>query len=100
MRDLITAAWSLRWVLAASTMIALAASAVVRRAEVVRWLGRVIATGKRLARDETVPRWLRWLFVFGLMPVPLFLDEIALIAAVATMALLYRDRLRAAWEAQ
>jgi hypothetical protein len=68
----------------------------VRRA--LGFLRRVIQTGKRLARDRSIPSWLRWLFVFGVMPVPLFLDEIALVLAVTLMAVFYRSTLRQAWE--
>lgn len=65
----------------------------------VRWLRRVIKCGKILARDSSIPGWLRWLFVFGVMPVPLCLDEIALVLAVGIMAVFYRNRLMLAWRA-
>lgn len=64
---------------------------------ITRFCGRVVRTGKTIARSDDVPRWLRWLFVFGVMPIPLCLDEIALVVAVGLMLVLYRATLRSAW---
>jgi len=60
---------------------------------------RVIRCGKAIARSSDVPRWLRWLFVFGVMPIPLCIDEAALVLAVALMLIAYRPALRRAWSA-
>ena len=62
-----------------------------------RFVKRVVRTGEYLATTPRLPRWLRWLFVFGLLPVPLFLDEAALVLAVAIMAVFYSAEFRAAW---
>jgi hypothetical protein len=60
---------------------------------------RVLRTARLLAEDSSIPGWLRWLFVFGLMPIPLFFDELALIVATAAMYVLHRDRVIRAWRA-
>lgn len=57
----------------------------------------VVRAGKVLAKDPTIPRWLRWLLVFGVAPVPLFLDEVALVAAVALLYLFHRATVASAW---
>jgi hypothetical protein len=44
-----------------------------------------------------VPRWIRWLFAFGLLPIPLFFDELALIVATGLMLLFHRTAVVAAW---
>lgn len=64
----------------------------------IEFTKRVIRTGKTLARDERIPNWLRWLFIFGVAPVPLFLDEVALVLAVGILAIAHRALLAEAWE--
>lgn len=59
----------------------------------------LIATATALARDARIPRWLRWLFAFGLMPIPLFFDELALIVATALMAVFHHRTVREVWQA-
>lgn len=61
-------------------------------------IGRLLVTGKLLARDPELPRWLRWLFVFGAAPVPFFFDEIALVIATALMLIFHRQRVVDAWQ--
>jgi hypothetical protein len=52
-----------------------------------------------LARDGEIPRPLRWLTVFGLLPIPGPIDEgVLLLVAVALFAF-YPDRIRGAWRA-
>ena len=63
----------------------------------MRFWRHLIATAKTLARDARIPRWLRWLFAFGLMPIPLFFDELALIIATAVMAVFHRSIVREVW---
>ncbi|HUY54401.1 MAG TPA: hypothetical protein VMV23_04515 [Candidatus Nanopelagicaceae bacterium] len=48
---------------------------------------------KRLALDERLPRPVRWLLVFGLLPIPGPVDEVAL-GAAAILLLCYRRRVR------
>jgi hypothetical protein len=60
---------------------------------------RLLRTARSLAEDPAIPGWLRWLFVFGLLPIPLFFDELALILATAVMYVLHRERVVRAWRA-
>ena len=48
---------------------------------------------KRLALDERLPRPVRWLLIFGLLPIPGPVDEIAL-GAAAVLLPCYRRRVR------
>lgn len=59
----------------------------------------LIRTANALARDPRIPRWLRWLFAFGLLPIPLFFDELALVVATAVMAALHQGTVREVWRA-
>ena len=68
----------------------------------LRQLGRFVARGGRcgrtLATDRTIPAWVRWLLVFGCLPIPFLLDEAALVLAVAVLAVFYRPTLTKAWK--
>lgn len=48
---------------------------------------------RRLAVDERPPRPVRWLLVFGLLPIPCPVDEVTL-GAAAALRLRYRRRVR------
>jgi hypothetical protein len=62
------------------------------------WVRRVLRTAKRLATSNDLPKWLRGLFAFGLLPIPVIpIDEAALVLAVALMALFHRPALKRAW---
>lgn len=50
-----------------------------------------------LARDGLIPRPLRWLAVFGLLPLPGPFDEAILVVVAAILLVFYRARLRSAW---
>ena len=52
-----------------------------------------------LARDNRIPRWLRWLTGFGLLPIPGPLDEALLLLVAAPLALFYRPSFVDAWKA-
>jgi hypothetical protein len=52
-----------------------------------------------LARDGRIPRPLRALAAFGLLPLPGPLDEVVLVLAGAVLWLFYRRTLREAWAA-
>jgi hypothetical protein len=58
---------------------------------------RAIRAVKILARDRRIPRPLRWLVVFGLLPIPGPLDEGVLLSVAGLLAVFYPDRMRAAW---
>jgi len=60
---------------------------------------RAIRAVAILARDGRIPRPLRGLVVFGLLPLPGPLDEAALVIVAALLFLFYRDRIRRAWRA-
>lgn len=63
-----------------------------------RWIKRVIRAGKRLATDNTLPWWLRVLFVIGCIQIPVLpFDEIALVLAVGITAMFHRPALLRAW---
>ena len=58
---------------------------------------RLVRGVRILARDGRIPRPLRGLAAFGLLPLPGPIDEAALAIVGAVLWLWYRDRLRAAW---
>ena len=58
---------------------------------------RAIRAVKILARDNNIPRPLRWLAVFGLLPIPGPLDEGVLLIVAGLLAAYYPDRMREAW---
>jgi len=53
----------------------------------------VVRALRRLATDDRLPRPVRWLLVFGLLPIPGPVDEVALVLA-ALLLLCYRRRVR------
>jgi hypothetical protein len=59
---------------------------------------RLITTVKILARDDRIPRPLRGLAAFGVLPIPGPVDEAALLIVGLLLWAFYRDRLRAAWQ--
>jgi hypothetical protein len=60
---------------------------------------RLLQAVRIAARDERIPRPLRWLAALGLMPIPGPFDEAILLAAAVPLALFYRGPLREAWRA-
>jgi hypothetical protein len=60
-------------------------------------LRRLVRAVRILARDGRIPRSLRWLVAFGLLPLPGPLDELALLVAGGVLFVFHRGRLRAAW---
>ena len=60
---------------------------------------RTIRAVRLLARDEKIPRPLRWLAVVGLLPVPGPFDEAVLLLVGGLLWAFYRDRMREAWRA-
>lgn len=59
---------------------------------------RLVHAVKLLARDGRIPRPLRGLVAFGLLPIPGPLDEAALLAAGVLLLAFYREPLRDAWQ--
>ena len=59
---------------------------------------RLIRASKNLARDGRIPKLLRGLAAFGVLPLPGPVDEIALlIVGLLMWVVFYRDRVREAW---
>ena len=60
---------------------------------------RLVRTVRLLAGDGRIPRPLRGLVGFGLLPLPGPLDELALLLAAALLWLFHRRVLKDAWAA-
>jgi hypothetical protein len=60
-------------------------------------LRRVIRATRYAATDPRIPRPLRWLAAFGLLPVPGPFDEIVLLVVAVPLGLFYREPLADAW---
>jgi hypothetical protein len=60
---------------------------------------RLVRAVGLLARDGRIPKPLRGLAAFGLLPLPGPLDEAALVLVGAVLWLFYRRTLRDAWAA-
>jgi hypothetical protein len=50
-----------------------------------------------LARDERIPKPLRWLAAIGLLPIPGPFDEAVLVLVAPVFFVLYRGHMREAW---
>jgi hypothetical protein len=64
---------------------------------VARVLGRTIRAVRLLAVDTRIPRPIRVLAGFGLLPIPGPVDEAVLLLVAVPVALLYRTPLAEAW---
>ena len=60
---------------------------------------RLLRAVKLLARDGRIPRPLRGLAAFGLLPIPGPIDELALLVVGVVLWLFYRRTLAEAWAA-
>lgn len=60
-------------------------------------LRRTFRAVRLLARDDRIPRPLKWLAVLGLAPVPGPFDEAVLLVVAALLFAFRRDALRDAW---
>jgi hypothetical protein len=58
---------------------------------------RAVRAVRLVARDGSLPRWLRVLAAVGLAPIPGPFDEAMLLVVAAILWLGYRERLRTAW---
>jgi hypothetical protein len=65
----------------------------------VSFFRRMFRTAKLVARDERIPRPLKWLAALGLLPVPGPFDEAVLVVVAAFLFVFKRDVLREAWQA-
>ena len=65
----------------------------------VKTARRAIRAVSILARDGRIPRPLRALAVFGLLPIPGPVDEAALLLVAALLFAFYPGRMREAWRA-
>jgi hypothetical protein len=63
----------------------------------MRFARRAVRAVRILARDGSLPRWLRALAAVGVAPIPGPFDEAVLLVVAAILWLGYRDQLRAAW---
>jgi hypothetical protein len=64
---------------------------------VARFARRTITAMRLVAVDERIPRPLRVLAGFGVLPIPGPVDEAVLLLAAVPIALLYRKPLAEAW---
>lgn len=69
---------------------------VVARARA--FCARAIRAAGLLARDPRIPRPLRWLAAFGLLPIPGPVDEVVLLIVAPLMFAFHREAMREAWE--
>lgn len=58
---------------------------------------RAIRAARLVAREDRIPRPLRWLAAIGLLPIPGPVDEAVLLVAAGVLWGFYRDELAAAW---
>ena len=58
---------------------------------------RLFRAVRYAARDDRIPKPLRWLVALGLLPVPGPFDEIVLLVAAVPLGLFYREPLVEAW---
>lgn len=55
---------------------------------------RHLRVARALATDTELPRWLRWLVLFGALPIPGPVDDVALVVAAVILVTFYRHRIR------
>lgn len=55
---------------------------------------RHLRVAKALATDPAIPRWVRWLVLFGALPIPGPVDDVALVLAGLILVTCYRHRIR------
>ena len=62
-----------------------------------RFVATCLRAVKILARDGRIPRSLRWLAAFGLLPIPGPVDEAVLLLLVPILFVFHRQSMREAW---
>jgi hypothetical protein len=63
------------------------------------FIARAIGAAKLVARDQRIPRPLRWLAALALLPIPGPFDEAVLLIVAIPLFVFYRRTMREAWEA-
>ena len=58
---------------------------------------RTLRATRLLARDTRIPKPLRWIAAFGLLPIPGPVDELVLLLVAPVFAVFYRGPMREAW---
>lgn len=61
------------------------------------FIGRTIAAIRLLAKDERIPKPLRWIAGLGLLPIPGPVDELVLLLVAPIFFAFYRRPMREAW---
>jgi hypothetical protein len=61
------------------------------------WIAKLIRAMRILAKDERVPKPVRWLAGISLLPIPGPFDEALLILVAPVLLVFYRGPLRDAW---
>ena len=64
---------------------------------VTDFIARTLRAVKLLGRDGRIPRSLRWLAAFGLLPIPGPVDEVVLLLLAAVLFVFHCQSLREAW---
>ena len=62
-----------------------------------RWIARTIRAVTLIARDERVPKVLRWVAAIGLLPIPGPVDEALLVLVAPFFLAFYRKPMCDAW---
>jgi hypothetical protein len=63
------------------------------------WFARTARATAILVRDRSVPRPLRWLAAFALLPIPGPVDEAVLLVIAPLLWIFHRQAMREAWRA-
>jgi hypothetical protein len=61
------------------------------------FLARTVRAVRLLARDNRIPKTVRWAAAIGLLPIPGPVDEAVLLLIAPILWLFYRAELREAW---
>jgi hypothetical protein len=62
-----------------------------------RFIKQTLRAAGIAARDERIPRPIRWFAALGLLPIPGPIDEAILIVVAIPLAIFYSQPLREAW---
>jgi hypothetical protein len=62
-----------------------------------RAIERTVGAVRILARDQRIPKPLRWLAAVALLPIPGPFDEAVLLLVAVPLLIFYREPMREAW---